>query len=122
MGPIDWLAVVLAAAAAQLLALGWYRRGGRIARKRHDTRVELVSFLLLLVSAAMLGHMFARIDTERWWLYPMMSGGLALAFVVPALWSSYTRRKVRRSFALRDGAYWLLAFLLMGGVFWMFRG
>lgn len=119
MGPVDWLAVLLAAVAAQVVAFAWYRRTGSIIRKRRDTRAEIVGFALLLVSATMMGHMFARIDPVRWWLYPMMSGGLAIAFVVPALWSAYTRRKVRRRMAIRDGLYWLVAYLVMGGVFWL---
>ena len=122
MGPVNWLAVFLAAIAAQLVAFIVYNRNRRGVRLGRDPRiVEVVNFLLLLVTAAMMGHMFARIDSAKWWLYPMMSGGLALAFVIPALWSGYNRRRVRRTLALRDALYWLLAYLAMGAVFYLLR-
>ncbi len=122
MGPVNWLAVFLAAVAAQVVAFVFYRRNRRGVRWGRDPRVvEAVNFLLLLVTAAMMGHMFARIDPAKWWLFPMMSGGLALAFVIPALWSGYNRRRVRRALALRDALYWMLAYLAMGGVFYLLR-
>ncbi|WP_240956975.1 DUF1761 domain-containing protein [Pseudopontixanthobacter vadosimaris] len=116
------MAVFLAAVAAQVVAFVFYRRNRRGVRWGRDPRVvEAVNFLLLLVTAAMMGHMFARIDPAKWWLFPMMSGGLALAFVIPALWSGYNRRRVRRALALRDALYWMLAYLAMGGVFYLLR-
>ncbi|WP_174294456.1 DUF1761 family protein [Alteripontixanthobacter muriae] len=121
MGPVNWLAVLLAAVVAQVVAFIVFNRNRRGMRVGRDPRVEVVNFLLLLVTASMMGHMFARIDPARWWLYPMMSGGLALAFVIPALWSGYNRRRVRRALALRDALYWLLAYLAMGGVFYLLR-
>ncbi len=77
----------------------------------------------LLISSAMLGHNFARVGTEtlgaKPWLYWMQSGGLAVAFIAPALWIGYVRRGLRKSVALNDGGEWLLAYLAMGTVFWL---
>ncbi len=79
------------------------------------------SLLPLLVSSAMLGHNFARIGAEtlavKPWLYLMQSGGLALAFIAPALWITYGRRGLGAGKALLDGTAWLVAFLAMGLVF-----
>jgi hypothetical protein len=78
---------------------------------------------LLLVTAAMMGHMFARLGAEtlaaRPHLYFMMSGGLALAFVIPALWISFSHIRVPTRVALIDAGYWLSAYLSMGLVFFL---
>ena len=70
----------------------------------------------------MMGHMFARVGAgdlgAKPWLYFMMSGGLALAFVVPALWISYSHMRISTRLALIDGGFWLVAYLAMGTVFW----
>lgn len=127
MGPVDWIGVLLAALAALIVAGGWYRIFGRamianvgpggLEMRRNPLGVILGTFLLVLISATMLGHMFARIDPARWWLFPMMSGGVALTFVIPALWTNYLHRRTPRNQSLIDAGYWLLTYLAMGLVF-----
>ena len=67
------------------------------------------------------GHFFARVGSDtlgaKPWLYFMMSGGLALAFVIPALWISFSHIRVPTRVALIDAGYWLAAYLTMGLVF-----
>ena len=79
--------------------------------------------VLLLVTATMLGHLFARIGVatlaDKPWLYFMMSGGLALAFVIPALWISFSHIRVPTRVALIDAGYWLAAYLTMGLTFFL---
>ena len=115
MGPVDWLGVVASALAASAVVLGFQRRGG----VAHGGWV----LLAMLVSAAMLGHALARIGPEKlavkWWLYFMQSGGLAIAFVIPAIWVSLSQHG-RSAMALRESAMWLLAFLAMGLAFYLF--
>lgn len=108
MGPINWLAVVLAGLAAALaLHLIEAREGG--------TRRLACLALVMLVASAMLGHALARIGADRLtlkpWLFFMQSGGLAAAFVVPALFVNGVK--------LPRALGWLLAYLVMGGVFWL---
>lgn len=110
MGSVNGLAVVLAGAAAALvLALFW--RG----------RLPLLAYALALVPAAMLGHALARIGPEKLaakpHLYFMQSGGLALAFVLPALWMLGLRSGARMRTMARDSAAFVLAYLAMGVVF-----
>ncbi|MGN6496287.1 MAG: DUF1761 domain-containing protein [Tsuneonella sp.] len=134
MGPVNWFAVVLAAALAGALAIAWFGpvfgrakarkvAPGKIAARSRPEVVVLVTGLLLLVTAAMMGHLFARVGAatlaERPWLYFMMSGGLALAFVIPALWISFSHIKVPTRVAMIDAGYWLAAYLAMGLVFWL---
>lgn len=132
MGPVNWLAVLLAALAAGALALVWFGpafgpektrkvAGGRFVARRHPLRFTLVASLGLFLTATMLGHFFARVGSDtlaaKPWLYFMMSGGLALAFVIPALWISFSHIRVPTRVALIDAGYWLVAYLTMGLVF-----
>ena len=48
----------------------------------------------------------------------MQSGGIAVAFIIPALWISYARRRLSRREALVDSGYWLVTYLATGTVFW----
>ena len=134
MGPVNWIAVFVAALAAGGLALLWFGpafgraktrkvAGGRVMTSARPERIAALSAVLLLVTATMLGHLFARLGgdtlTAKPWLYFMMSGGLALAFVIPALWISFSHIRVPTRVALIDAGYWLAAYLAMGLVFFL---
>ena len=108
MGPVNWIAVVVAGlAGALVLHLIEARQGG--------TRRLACLALVMLVASAMLGHALARIGAERLMvkpqLYFMQSGGLAAAFVVPALFVNGVK--------LPRALGWLAAYLMMGGAFWL---
>lgn len=115
MGPVNWVAVVLAAGMGVfVLRLFWQGTSG----------IKGSWFYLLqIVPAAMLGHALARIGPEKLalkpWLYFMQSGGLAAAIVVPALWMSHVRHGTGQREAWRDSAAFLLAYLAMGAAFWL---
>ena len=134
MGPMNWLAAVLAAVLAFAVGGLWYGPlfgrakleevgPGGLAARSHPGRTLAITAVLLLVSATMLGHLFARIGAEtlalKPWLYFMMSGGLAIAFVIPALWISYTHQKLTTRLAMIDAGYWLVSYLAMGVAFWL---
>lgn len=135
MGPMNWLAAVLAAVLAFAVGGLWYGPlfgrakleevgPGGLAARSHPGRTLGITAVLLLVSATMMAHMFARIGAEtlalKPWLYFMMSGGLAIAFVIPALWISYTHQRLSTRLAMIDAGYWLVSYLAMGAVFWVF--
>ena len=108
MGPVNWIAVVVAGlAGALVLHLVEAHQGG--------TRRLACLALVMLVASAMLGHALARIGAERLAvkpaLYFMQSGGLAAAFVVPALFVNGVK--------LPRALGWLAAYLAMGGTFWL---
>jgi len=134
MGPVNWIAVPLAALAAAAVAFLWFGPffgraklaevgPGRLAGRTSPARTFIITGVALLVSAVMMGHMFARTGTAtldaRPWLYFMMSGGLALTFVIPALAVSYCHIRASTRLAVIDSGYWLAAYLAMGGVFWL---
>lgn len=132
MGPIDWLAVVLAAILAVGIGIVWraplFRTGRPLlgGSGREGAKPPRNWWLMLgvfLIAAAMLGHSFARIGpatlAAKPWLYFMQAGGLALAFVIPALALTHARLGTARRDALIDCAFWLAAYLAMGATFWL---
>lgn len=115
MGAMDWLGVVLAAlAASAVLALAF---------RQERTGWFFAAVPLNLVSALMLGHALARIGPEKLALKPqlyfMQSGGLALAFVIPALWLTQLRNSAPRRQTISDSLAFLAAYLAMGAAFWL---
>lgn len=129
MGPVNWLAVVLAAALAVAVGIVWHGpifRTGRqlIPDANRPSGNFWVVLLVMLIGSAMLGHNFARIGAEtlaaKPWLYFMQTGGVALAFVVPAVWLTHARNATEPMRRIIDCAFWLVAYLAMGLVFWAF--
>lgn len=115
MGTMDWLGVFLAALAASgVLAFAF---------RQWRTGWLFAAVPLGLISAAMLGHALARIGPERLAAKPqlffMQSGGLALAFVIPALWLTQLRDGAPRRQTGIDSLAFLFAYLAMGAVFWV---
>jgi len=134
MGPVNWLAVVVAVFAALAVSAAWYGPlfgrarlevvgPGGLGIRRSPWRTTAITAALLFVSATMMGHMFARVGPDtlavKWWLYFMMSGGLAIAFVIPSLWISYTQQRISTRLALIDGGFWTFAYLAMGLAFYL---
>lgn len=127
MGPVNWLAVFLAATLALALGMVWngplFRTGRRLLPGNAERAGNfLLVGLLFFVSSAMLGHNFARIGdatlNAKPWLYFMQTGGIAIAFVIPAVWLSHLRNRTEPMNRVVDCIFWLVAFLAMGVVFW----
>ncbi len=121
MDPINWPAVIVSATLAALVGLVWY--GPLFQRPTGGTIGTIAGAVVLqAVSALMLGHALARIGADKLaakpWLYWMQTGGIALAFIIPALWISYARLGASRRDALVDAGFWLAVYLLTGTVFW----
>ena len=121
MGPVNWVAVAIAAILGAALHVAWF--GVLTPGRKSTNRVCLLA--VMLIAAAMLGHMYARIGVERLagkpWLYWMQSGGLALAFIIPAVALGACRAGMaKRAIAVECGC-WLVAYLAMGTVFWALK-
>lgn len=134
MGPVNWLAVILAANLAVAIGMVWHGTLFRTGRPLFEgpgagPRNYGIVVVVMLIASVMLGHAYARIGADklavRPWLYWMQSGGLAVAFVIPAVWLTYMRSgdtsSTGRRLALVDGGFWLAAYLAMGTVFWALR-
>ena len=131
MGPVNWIAVVLAANIAVAVGIVWHGPLFRTGRplleglSEHGSRKARsygAVVLVMLIGSAMLGHSFARIGhatlAAKPWLYFMQSGGVALAFIIPAVWISHARTGMARRERLIDCGFWLAAYLTMGLAFW----
>jgi hypothetical protein len=137
MGPMNWLAVILSANLAIAVGLVWYgplfggaplfgRVSGQIGsapgERSGPVRGMLMAVLLQALSAVMLAHNYARIGPDtlaaKPWLYWMQAGGIAVAFIVPALWISYSRQHLTRRDAMVDSGFWIVVYLTTATVFW----
>ena len=120
MGPVNWLAVAVAAIVGAMVHVGWH--GLLNPRQKSVGRAGLL--VVMAMASVMLGHNYARLGAEKLaskpWLYWMQSGGLALAFVMPAVWLAGARGGKRGSVVV-DCGFWLVAYLAMGTVFWALR-
>ena len=127
MGPVNWLAVVLASLLAMMIGIVWFGPMFKVVQpfvKDEPRRRSQgwIAGLFLFVSAAMLGHMYARIGGEtlaaKPWLYWMQSGGIAIAFIIPALWLASVRAGTDIRSRLIESGFWFVAYLAIGTVFW----
>ncbi len=134
MGPVNWFAVILAVLAALAVQGLWYGPlfgrarlaevgPGGLGLRMAPGRTLAITAGLLLVSSTMMGHMFARVGgatlAAKPWLFFMMSGGLAGAFVIPGLWIGYTQQRTSTRLAMIDAGCVMLCYLAMGTVFWL---
>ena len=126
MGPVNWVAVILAANLAVAIGIVWFGPlfgGGRGVLEGPGAAPKGygVVLLVMLIAATMMGHNFARVGgatlSLKPWLYAMMSGGLALSLVIPAVLLTHLRQRTEPRAALIDAGYWLVAYLAMGVVF-----
>jgi len=115
---MNWQAVVWAGIAAGLV----FTIAQALLSQRWNRRDMAIGVGLSWISATMLGHALARIGPDKLavkpQLYFMQSGGLALAFVIPALWLIGLRDGKAKAGLIHDSAALLLAYLAMGAVFW----
>jgi hypothetical protein len=125
MGPVNWLAVILAANLAVAVGIVWHGplfRTGRPLLEGGPGKSYAFVILVMLIGAIMLGHNFARIGPEalaaRPWLYFMQSGGVAIAFIIPAVWLTQARHGMAARHRAIDCGFWLAAYLIMGATFW----
>ncbi len=134
MGPVNWLAVLLSANLAIAVGFVWYgplfggaplfgRATGEQGKSNGPVRSMAGAIAFQALPALMLGHMFARLGAEtlaaKPWLYWMQSGGIALAFIGPALFISYSRHRMPMREALVDAGFWVVVYLATGTVFWV---
>ncbi|MEY4054740.1 MAG: hypothetical protein RL519_75 [Pseudomonadota bacterium] len=119
MGDVDWQGVALAALVAFAVLAVAFRNA---AASRTPAWIS-AGVALSLIPAVMLGHALARIGPDKLAVKPqlffMQSGGLALAFVLPALWLTQLRDGIPRRQTAIDSLAFLIAYLAMGAMFWV---
>jgi hypothetical protein len=129
MGEVNWLAVLVAAASGFMVGGVWYGPlFGKIWQREvglsdeqlkagNALKIYGTAFLFSVLSAVMLGHLFARTGVSEFHITMMMSVGIALGFIVPAIGTNYLfGHKTGTLFAI-DAGYWICFYAAMGLVF-----
>jgi hypothetical protein len=128
MANANILAILIAAASGFLVGGIWY---GPLFGKAWQRAIGLsddelksanmikifgITFLFSLLSAVFLGHLLAHFDTD-FYRTMMISTGIALGFVAPAIGTNYLYgRKSGKLFAI-DAGYWIVFYAAMGLIF-----
>ncbi|GMM93449.1 DUF1761 domain-containing protein [Qipengyuania sp. MTN3-11] len=124
---VNWVAVVIAALAGFLVGGLWY---GPIMGRRWMAAIGLTeedmksadagklygfTFLLALLASWTLAHTFASYDQSLGFMVKLLTAfGVALGFIVPALWTNYLFQRADRRLFWIDAGYWLLFYIAMG--------
>ena len=129
MANANLLAILVAAASGFMVGGLWY---GPLFGKAWQREIGLsdgeigsanmakifgITFLFSILSAVFLGHLLAHFPDADFRRVMMISTGIALAFVGPAIGTNYLfGRKSGKLFAI-DAGYWLVFYAAMGLVF-----
>ena len=129
MANANWLAIIIAALSGFMVGGVWYGPlfGKMWQREAGITEAEMgsvnsvklfgLTFLFSLLSAIMLGHLFNRTGVSQTHVIMMMSIGIAIGFIIPAIGTNYLfGRKSGKLFAI-DAGYWIMFYAAMGLVF-----
>lgn len=124
---VNWLAVVLAALAGFLVGGIWYGPlmgkswMGAIGKTEDDLRnvnpakLYGFTFLLAILASWTLAHTFASYAKDLSTVVKVMTAfGVALGFIVPALWTNYLFQDAKKPLFWIDAGYWLLFYIAMG--------
>ncbi|HTM94398.1 MAG TPA: DUF1761 domain-containing protein [Croceibacterium sp.] len=129
MGQINYLAVVLAAAAFFAVGMVWYgvlfgkawERAAGLGKDQLKGGASMAliyggAFLCELAVAWILGHMFARIAPSPRAMM-MIAGGFGLAVMTPAIGINYLFQRKPLQLFLIDAGHFIIGTAVMGVVF-----
>lgn len=129
MANLDWIAILVAAAAGFIVGGIWYGPlfGAAWMKERGLSEEELkkgnmaliygTTFLLSIVSAIFLGHLLAHFGEMSARSTMMISTGIALGFIVPAIGTNYLFSRASLKLFGIDAGYWIAFYAAMGAVF-----
>ena len=102
-----------------LFGKAWYREialSEDVLKSSSQVKIYGIAFLFNVLSAVFLGHLLSHFDTD-FYRTMMISVGIALGFIVPAIGTNYLfGRKSATLFAI-DAGYWVAFYATMGLVF-----
>ena len=126
---VNWLAVVLAALAGFVVGGLWYGpimgKSWMVAVGKTEEDLKNINpaktygftFLLALLASWTLAHTFASYGKDLSVMVKIVTGfGVALGFILPALWTNYLFQDAKKPLFWIDGTYWLLFYTAMGAV------
>lgn len=129
MANMDWITILVAAAVGFVVGGIWYGPlfGAAWMKERGFTEEELkkgnmvliygTTFLLSIVSAIFLGHLLAHFGEMSARSTMMISTGIALGFIVPAIGINYLFSRASLKLFGIDAGYWIAFYAAMGAVF-----
>lgn len=129
MASANLLAILVAAAAGFLVGGIWYGPlfGKAWMAERGLTEEELknanmlkiygLTFAFSVLSAVFLGHLLAHFGSMSARSTMMISVGIALGFIVPAIGTNYLFSRMSGKLFAIDAGYWLVFYAAMGAVF-----
>ena len=129
MANANLLAILVAAAAGFLIGGVWYGPlfGKAWMQARGLTEEELrggnmlkiygLTFAFSVLSAVFLGHLLAHFGDMSARSTMMISVGIALGFIVPAIGTNYLFGRASGKLFAIDAGYWILFYAAMGAVF-----
>lgn len=124
----NWLAIIAAAAAGFVVGGIWY---GPVMGKKWMGAVGLTeeqiksgnmgviygtTFVLSLIASTTLAHVLTYFPDASLSTVLMISVGIALGFILPAIGTNYLFSQKSRTLFLIDATYWLLFYAAMGVV------
>ena len=124
--PIHWLAVLVAAVAGfvvgglwygPLFGKAWMAERGVTPESAKDANMPLIfgtTFVLNLIASFVLDQVFGTYGHPALGLSVMISGGIALAFIVTSIGVNYLFSRMSLKLFLIDAGYWLVIYCVMG--------
>jgi hypothetical protein len=129
MGNLNLLSILVAALCGFMVGGLWYGPlFGKIWQRQiglsddqlksgNAAKIYGLAFLFSILSAVMLAHLYSRTGVTELHIMVMMSVGIALGFIVPAIGTNYLfGHKSGTLFAI-DAGYWIAFYAAMGLVF-----
>ena len=126
---IHWLAILVAAVAGFAVGGLWYgpllgkawmaERGVTPESAKDGFNMPLVfgtTFMLNLVAAFVLDHVFGTYGHLAMGLAVMIAGGIALAFIATSIGVNYLFSRLSLKLFLIDAGYWLVIYCVMGAI------
>lgn len=122
-------AILAAALAAFAVGAIWYgalfSKAWQRAAGMSDTQIQSgnmavifgLTFLFEVAMATMLAHNFDRLGQPALPIKMMISVGIALAFIIPAMGVNYLYLRKTLAHFLIDAGHWIMSFAAMGLVF-----
>jgi hypothetical protein len=122
----NWLAIIAAAAAGFIVGGIWYGpvmgkkwmgAAGLTEEQVKAGNMRLIfgtTFVLSLVASTTLAHLLTYFPGMGLCTVMMISVGIALGFIIPAIGTNYLFSQKSRTLFLIDATYWLLFYAAMG--------
>ena len=129
MANMHWMTILIAAAAGflvggvwygPLLGKAWMHERGLTDEGLKQGNMMLIygtTFMLSIVSAIFLGHLLAHFGEMSARSTMMISTGIALGFIVPAIGINYLFSRASLKLFGIDAGYWIVFYAAMGAIF-----